>query len=97
MSCGPRVSRSEVYLGYWEVRLYHLNYCSFSSYLRCRTLEYLVSSVDEFAVCRHIERSSQETLGVPVVSYAKTEDFPAFYSRRSGFKVNFYGLHLHLD
>ncbi|KZT72831.1 hypothetical protein DAEQUDRAFT_704536 [Daedalea quercina L-15889] len=27
-----------------------------------------------------------ETLGVPVVSYAKTDDFPAFYSRRSGFK-----------
>ncbi|TFY67141.1 hypothetical protein EVJ58_g1812 [Rhodofomes roseus] len=28
----------------------------------------------------------KETLGVPVVSYAKTDDFPAFYSRRSGFK-----------
>ncbi|GBE78003.1 Pseudouridine-metabolizing bifunctional protein [Sparassis crispa] len=27
-----------------------------------------------------------ETLGVPVLSYAKTDDFPAFYSRRSGFK-----------
>ncbi|KAH9950400.1 indigoidine synthase A-like protein [Amylocystis lapponica] len=27
-----------------------------------------------------------ETLGVPVVSYAETYDFPAFYSRRSGFK-----------
>ncbi|KAJ3551335.1 hypothetical protein NM688_g4764 [Phlebia brevispora] len=26
-----------------------------------------------------------ETLGVPVVSYAPTYDFPAFYSRRSGF------------
>ncbi|EMD42115.1 hypothetical protein CERSUDRAFT_147657 [Gelatoporia subvermispora B] len=27
-----------------------------------------------------------ETLGVPVLSYADTDDFPAFYSRRSGFK-----------
>ena len=30
----------------------------------------------------------QETLGVPVVSFADTDDFPAFYSRRSGFKVS---------
>lgn len=28
----------------------------------------------------------QETLGVPVVSYGKTDDFPAFYTRKSGFK-----------
>ncbi|KAI0961648.1 hypothetical protein AcV7_000695 [Taiwanofungus camphoratus] len=27
-----------------------------------------------------------ETLGVPVLSYAETDDFPAFYSRCSGFK-----------
>ncbi|KZT02641.1 indigoidine synthase A-like protein [Laetiporus sulphureus 93-53] len=27
-----------------------------------------------------------ETLGVPVVSYAETNDFPAFYTRKSGFK-----------
>ncbi|KAI0639484.1 indigoidine synthase A-like protein [Trametes polyzona] len=27
-----------------------------------------------------------ETLGVPVISYGPTDDFPAFYSRRSGFK-----------
>ncbi|KAF7793341.1 hypothetical protein EIP86_004453 [Pleurotus ostreatoroseus] len=27
----------------------------------------------------------KETLGIPVVSYAPTYDFPAFYSRRSGF------------
>ncbi|EJF66774.1 indigoidine synthase A-like protein [Dichomitus squalens] len=27
-----------------------------------------------------------ETLGVPVVSYGPTDDFPAFYTRRSGFK-----------
>ncbi|CDO71636.1 hypothetical protein BN946_scf184911.g106 [Trametes cinnabarina] len=27
-----------------------------------------------------------ETLGVPVVSYGPTDDFPAFYSRHSGFK-----------
>ncbi|KAG6381132.1 Indigoidine synthase A like protein-domain-containing protein [Boletus reticuloceps] len=27
-----------------------------------------------------------ETLGVPVVSYAKSNDFPAFYTRKSGFK-----------
>lgn len=29
----------------------------------------------------------QETLGVPVVTYGKTQDFPAFYSPSSGFKV----------
>ncbi len=29
-----------------------------------------------------------ETLGVPVVGY-KTDDFPAFYSRKSGFKVDY--------
>ncbi|ETW86879.1 hypothetical protein HETIRDRAFT_377513 [Heterobasidion irregulare TC 32-1] len=28
----------------------------------------------------------QETLGVPVFTYGKTDDFPAFYSTRSGFK-----------
>ncbi|GJE87677.1 indigoidine synthase A-like protein [Phanerochaete sordida] len=27
-----------------------------------------------------------ETLGVPVVSYGETDDFPAFYTRKSGFK-----------
>ncbi|KAF9237314.1 indigoidine synthase A-like protein [Melanogaster broomeanus] len=27
-----------------------------------------------------------ETLGVPVVSYAESDDFPAFYTRKSGFK-----------
>lgn len=30
----------------------------------------------------------QETLGVPVVSYSDTDEFPAFYSRKSGFKVS---------
>jgi pseudouridylate synthase / pseudouridine kinase len=29
----------------------------------------------------------QETLGVPVVSYAESNDFPAFYTRKSGSKV----------
>jgi pseudouridylate synthase / pseudouridine kinase len=29
----------------------------------------------------------QETLGVPVVTYGETQDFPAFYSPSSGFKV----------
>lgn len=29
-----------------------------------------------------------ETLGVPVIGF-KTEDFPAFYSRQSGFKLNY--------
>ncbi|KAI5898497.1 uncharacterized protein SCHCODRAFT_02612260 [Schizophyllum commune H4-8] len=28
-----------------------------------------------------------ETLGVPVISYSKTRDFPAFFSPRSGFEV----------
>jgi pseudouridine-5'-phosphate glycosidase len=32
----------------------------------------------------------QETLGVPVVSYAATYDFPAFYSGRSGLEVRAY-------
>ena len=31
----------------------------------------------------------QETLGVPVVTYGETQDFPAFYSPASGFKVRF--------
>ena len=31
----------------------------------------------------------QETLGVPVVTYGETPDFPAFYSPTSGFKVRF--------
>lgn len=30
----------------------------------------------------------QETFGVPVVSYSDTDEFPAFYSRKSGFKVS---------
>lgn len=34
-----------------------------------------------------LKQLSQETLGVPVLSYAETDDFPAFYSRCSGFKV----------
>ena len=32
----------------------------------------------------------QETLGVPVVTYGETQDFPAFYSPSSGFKVGVY-------
>jgi pseudouridine-5'-phosphate glycosidase len=31
----------------------------------------------------------KETLGVPVLSYAKTKDFPNFFSPRSGFKVGY--------
>ena len=33
---------------------------------------------------------TQETLGVPVVTYGENQDFPAFYSRSSGFKVGAY-------
>ena len=29
----------------------------------------------------------QETLGVPAISYSKSREFPAFFSRRSGFEV----------
>ena len=29
----------------------------------------------------------QETLGVPVVTYGETHDFPAFYTPSSGYKV----------
>jgi pseudouridylate synthase / pseudouridine kinase len=32
-------------------------------------------------------RREQETLGVPVVTYGETQDFPAFYSPSSGYKV----------
>jgi pseudouridine-5'-phosphate glycosidase len=31
----------------------------------------------------------QETLGVPVVTYGETHDFPAFYTPSSGYKVGF--------
>lgn len=34
--------------------------------------------------------STKETLGVPVVTYGQTDDFPAFYSPKSGFKVGVY-------
>ncbi len=34
-----------------------------------------------------IIQHEQETLGVPVVTYGETQDFPAFYSPSSGFKV----------
>jgi pseudouridylate synthase / pseudouridine kinase len=30
----------------------------------------------------------QETLGIPVVTYGETQDFPAFYSPSSGFSVS---------
>ena len=33
---------------------------------------------------------TQETLGVPVVTYGESQDFPAFYSPSSGFKVGIY-------
>lgn len=29
----------------------------------------------------------QETLGIPVVAYGESRDFPAFFSRTSGFTV----------
>ena len=32
----------------------------------------------------------QETLGVPVVTYGENQDFPAFFSPSSGFKVGVY-------
>jgi pseudouridine-5'-phosphate glycosidase/pseudouridine kinase len=34
-----------------------------------------------------VTQYEQETLGVPVVTYGETQDFPAFYSPSSGFKV----------
>lgn len=33
---------------------------------------------------------TQETLGIPVVTYGETQDFPAFYSPSSGFEVGVY-------
>lgn len=54
-----------------------------------RTLEYLVSFHDaiSFNICI-LTKLTQETLGVPVVSYGETRDFPAFFSRKSGFTVS---------
>ncbi|KAF7985334.1 hypothetical protein HWV62_6535 [Athelia sp. TMB] len=51
-----------------------------------RTLEYLVGL---FLVIRASSTHpyEQETLGVPVISYSKTNDFPAFFSTKSGFKT----------
>jgi len=37
----------------------------------------------------------KETLGVPVVTYGQTDDFPAFYSPKSGFKVDGYPVMCH--
>jgi pseudouridine-5'-phosphate glycosidase/pseudouridine kinase len=36
-----------------------------------------------------VTQHEQETFGVPVVTYGETQDFPAFYSPCSGFKVGF--------
>jgi pseudouridine-5'-phosphate glycosidase len=33
------------------------------------------------------DQPMKETLGVPVVTYGQTDNFPAFYSPSSGFKV----------
>ncbi|KAJ6604603.1 indigoidine synthase A-like protein [Mycena vulgaris] len=49
-----------------------------------RTLEYLVSYFYR-STFRPI--TSQETLGVPVIPYSKTKEFPAFFSPRSGFET----------
>ncbi|KAJ7783733.1 indigoidine synthase A-like protein [Mycena maculata] len=50
-----------------------------------RTLEYLASCFRCPVVISYA--FSQETLGVPVVPYSKTKDFPAFFSPRSGFQT----------
>ena len=46
-----------------------------------------------------VPQCKQETLGVPVVTYGETQDFPAFYSPSSGFKVGLrfsrVNLHMH--
>lgn len=55
--------------------------------LTSRTLEYLVRIQLIGTVFGILTLQLQETLGVPVISYAKTNDFPAFYTARSGFKV----------
>lgn len=55
--------------------------------MRLRTMEYLVSLCLLDGLVRVSHATIQETLGVPVVSYSPTYDFPAFYSRRSGFMV----------
>ena len=41
-------------------------------------------------VAYQADQSAKETLGVPVVTYGRTDDFPAFYSPKSGFKVGVY-------
>ena len=40
-----------------------------------------------FAVRVSAQQNYQETLGVPVVAYNKTKDFPAFFSPTSGYRV----------
>lgn len=55
-----------------------------------RTLEYLVSRFYLFGDRNTTENampSLQETQGATVVTYGETNDFPAFYSPKSGFKV----------
>lgn len=51
-----------------------------------RTLEYLVRY--RFALrVKKLTPVFQETLGVPVVTYGKTREFPAFFTRHSGVDV----------
>uniref|UniRef100_A0A0W0F5L2 Putative indigoidine synthase A-like protein n=1 Tax=Moniliophthora roreri TaxID=221103 RepID=A0A0W0F5L2_MONRR len=54
-----------------------------------RTLEYLVSilkAVECIIPCADIV-FPEETLGIPVVPYGLSKEFPAFFSRKSGFKT----------
>lgn len=46
---------------------------------------YFVIEVILITILRTLEYL--ETLGVPVLTYGSTSDFPAFYSAKSGFKV----------
>jgi pseudouridine-5'-phosphate glycosidase/pseudouridine kinase len=80
-----------------DIGRYRFQCCPLSfliSLMVTRTLEYLVRiSSSVMKAWYTTGYPMQETLGVPVLSYAKTNDFPAFYTARSGFKVSFLSPH----
>ena len=90
MSGGSGLSRREIDLGYRTVQILLLSNVYFSSHQwhlePLNILQVLFHILDTryvVTICYFL----QETLGVPVLSYSKTNDFPAFYTPRSGFKV----------
>jgi hypothetical protein len=86
MSRWSSICRGEIHTRYWKV--YLLRIYSIFNFSTCTLAElwstsYVCTSGLQFLVSQY----KQETLGVPVVTYGETQDFPAFYSPSSGFKV----------